>query len=324
MQASKPDFFIVGAPKAATSALWAHLRAHPQIFMPELKEPQFFGFDQEHLGHARRTLQEYLGLFGPAGGAERVGEASTNYLHSRTAAAEIAAFQPNASIVVMLRDPVAIMHAYHETQVAWGFEPIHDFAEALEAEQDRRRGRRLPPRSGIRENLYYRQVADLPRHVRRYFDTFGRERVHVVLFDDWCADAAAVYRQVLSFLGVDPGFRPELEPVNENRRVRSRRFHAFVLEPPPAISAAARAVIPAAMRSRWRHLLLRAATRTAPRIGLEPELLWALRQEFAPKIDELAALVDRDLSAWHRLPASATSARSRPAVDPTLSPAPSS
>ena len=41
----KPDFFIVGAPKCGTTSLYYYLRQHPQIFMPDYKEPHYFGKD---------------------------------------------------------------------------------------------------------------------------------------------------------------------------------------------------------------------------------------------------------------------------------------
>src|SRR5580698_10699934 len=37
-----PDFFVIGAPKAGTSALHAVLAAHPQLYMSAVKEPKFF------------------------------------------------------------------------------------------------------------------------------------------------------------------------------------------------------------------------------------------------------------------------------------------
>jgi hypothetical protein len=314
----EPDFFVVGAPKAATSALFAHLRRHPEIFMPALKEPQFFGRDQHHLGHSRRTPDEYLALFEGAGRARRVGEASTNYLYSATAAEEISAFAPDAAIIVMLRDPVAIMHAYHATMVAGGFEPIRHFARALEAETERRHGRLLPDRSGLRESLYYRHIADLPAHVERYFRVFGRERVHVILFDEWRSDEAGVYRETLRFLDVDDSFVPSFEVVNDNRTIRSNRIHDFVLEPPKPLSAAARALLPPPVRSRWRHGLLGLNTRRAAREPIEPGLLRELRAEFAPVIARLAELIERDLSAWEAVEAT-PHLSAAPAVEPTSS-----
>ena len=38
-----PDFVIAGHPKSGTSALYAMLDQHPDIFMSPSKEPGFFG-----------------------------------------------------------------------------------------------------------------------------------------------------------------------------------------------------------------------------------------------------------------------------------------
>ena len=77
---TRPNFFIVGAPKCGTTALYAYLRQHPDIFMPETKEPNFFGHDIERRRSQRLTEEEYLALFRLAGDARRVGEASVRYL----------------------------------------------------------------------------------------------------------------------------------------------------------------------------------------------------------------------------------------------------
>src|ERR1700722_9026460 len=107
-----PDFFIVGAPKTGTTSLHRTLRAHPQIYMPLLKEPRFLASDMRPRdGHARApselgypaTMDEYLALFTDAAPEQRVGEASAFYLWSRSAAASIAALQPAARIIATLR-----------------------------------------------------------------------------------------------------------------------------------------------------------------------------------------------------------------------------
>lgn len=277
-----------------------HLGAHPEVFMCPLKEPQYFGGDQHHIGHGRRTLEEYLALFEGAGDAARVGDASTNYLYSRSAAGEIAAFAPDASIIVMLRDPVEIMYAYHSTMMLSGFEPIREFADALAAEPLRRRGRCLPKRSGIRECLYYRDIADLAPHVTRYLETFGPDRVRVIVFEEWRSRAELTYRDTLAFLGVDPNFLPELSLVNVNRRIRNNRAHDLVLDPPRPLQWAARRLLPLGIRYPVSRRLLALNTRAANREAMEPGLLQELRAEFAPKIDELARLIGRDLSAWKK------------------------
>lgn len=233
------------------------------------------------------TVDEYVSVFADAGAAVRVGEISTTYLCSRSAASEIRAFNPEARIVIPLRDPITVMHAVHNLMVWTGFEPIHDFSAALQA-QERERSAQGPE---IRRELPpYRDVVDFAEHVGRYYDTFGRERVHVIVFDEWVADTPTVYGQLLEFLDVDPSFAPAPGVVNPNRVVRNRRLHDLLVR--------RYSFIPVRVRPRIRNVLVTLTTREAPREPIDPALLESLRVEFAPKIDRLAKLIDRDLSAW--------------------------
>jgi hypothetical protein len=107
-----PDFFIVGAFKSGTTALYDYLRLHPQVFMPFHKEPLFFGDDLSRR-YGRMTRAQYEALFADAKAGQRVGEASAWYLYSRSAAREIRGASPQAQIIVMLRNPVDVMYAQH-------------------------------------------------------------------------------------------------------------------------------------------------------------------------------------------------------------------
>src|SRR5437667_5641216 len=102
-----PNFFIVGAPRCGTTALYTYLRQHPDIFLPETKEPHYFNRDMNS-GGAIRDHKEYLSLFAGAQGRARVGEASVYYLSSAYAAREISKVCPGAKIIVMLRNPVDV------------------------------------------------------------------------------------------------------------------------------------------------------------------------------------------------------------------------
>ena len=290
----RPDFFIVGAPRSGTSALFEHLGSHPQIFVPRVKEPMVFGADQDFFYDRRMSLDEYITLFADAGDAVRIGEASTTYLYSETAASEIREFNPDARIIIMLRDPVAVMHAQHSISVWKGFEPIRDFATALDA-QDQRREQGLPPE---RPGPYYRDIVDFVDDVSRYFEVFGRDRVHVIVFEDWIGDVARAYRDTLEFLEVDPTFAPSFRTVNPNRRVRSDRLHDFIREPPATLQHIAHALIPAALRRRVQKKLFELNTRVVSREPLDPAIRVRLIAEFVPEIERLGKLIGRDLSAW--------------------------
>ena len=84
----RPDFFIVGAPKCGTTAMIDYLKQHPEVFVPDRKELDYFGSDLVFKGH-RLTEAEYLSFFSRATTEKRAGEGSVWYLHSTTAALEI-------------------------------------------------------------------------------------------------------------------------------------------------------------------------------------------------------------------------------------------
>ena len=137
----KPDFFIVGAPKCGTTALCDYLNQHPQVYVSANKEPFYFGSDLP--GHLDWTQQNYLALFEPAG--ERTcGEASVWYLYSKSAAQEIRTFNPEARIIIMLRNPVEMAYAMHNQGLYNLTEDIEDFDEAVKATERRSQGLDIP------------------------------------------------------------------------------------------------------------------------------------------------------------------------------------
>jgi hypothetical protein len=292
----RPDFFVVGAFKGGSTALYEGLRRHPQIFMPFHKEPLYFGDDLTRR-YGRFTEAEYLHLFNGAKPGQRVGEASTWYLYSVSAAREIRAFAPDAQILVVLRNPVDVMYAQHNQLIFNVIEDIPDFAAALAAEPDRRAGRRIPPGPKNVENLFYRHSVRFAEQLERYFDVFGRDRVHVMLYDDLQRDGAAVVRGALEFLGVDPSIAAAPPRANESRRVRSPLVQRLIFAPKlllPLAPFLRRFRVVRAMRTR----MLELNSETRPRAPMDPALRRRLLDEFTPDIDRLGRLIGRDLSAW--------------------------
>ena len=199
----KPDVFIVGAPKCGTSAMHHYLAAHDDIYMAK-KEMHAFGSDLRFGPQFyRRNLQEYLAEFDARNGERRAGEASVWYLYSTQAAAEIQAFNPEARIIIMLREPAEMLYSLYSQFRYDGNEHLKTFEEALAAEEKRRAGRCIKRQTYFAQGLVYRDAARYTAQVRRYFDVFGRDRVHVVIYDDLVADVRATYCRTLDFLGVD-------------------------------------------------------------------------------------------------------------------------
>jgi hypothetical protein len=293
---ARPDFFLVGAFKSGSTALYEGLRRHPQIFMPFHKEPLYFGDDLTRR-YGRMSEADYLRLFKDARPGQRVGEASTWYLYSTSAAREIKAFSPDAQILVVLRNPVDVMYAQHNQLIFNVIEDIPSFEEALAAEPERRAGRRIPPGPINIENLFYRHSVRFAEQLERYFEVFGRERVHVMLFDDLRRDGAGVVRGCLEFLGVDPSLAAPPPPANENRKVRSPLVQRLIFAPKlllPLAPFLRRFKTVRALRTR----LLEANSEVRERAPMNPALRRELTLEMAPEIERLATLIERDLSAW--------------------------
>lgn len=299
----RPDFFIVGAPKCGTTALYTYLKRHPQVFMPDLKEPRYFAKDLDS-GSPRdgyvvvRSLDKYLELFEPGIGAKRVGEASVLYMYSREAAREIRTFAPEARIIVMLRDPVDVMHAWHEQRLYTGNEDIQSFEDALAAEEDRRNGLRLPPNGTISAALQYRELVRFAEQLERYLDVFGRERVHVILYEDFRNDTESEFRRVLDFLDLEPMDEDAFPVVNASRRFRSPKLKRVVRNPPGWLLRTVRAVLPQRVRTPLVQAFIRASTSRDRRAPMDPALRRRLRAELSAEVDTLEGLLGRDLSAW--------------------------
>src|ERR1700691_3844946 len=112
-QGRVPDFFIVGHHKSGTTAMYEMLRPHPEIYMPAMKEPEFFGRDRTFGETRPQTYAEYLALFEAAGPRQLAGEASPSYLSSASAAKLIADVQPAARIIAILREPASFLNSLH-------------------------------------------------------------------------------------------------------------------------------------------------------------------------------------------------------------------
>ncbi|HLH15549.1 MAG TPA: sulfotransferase [Solirubrobacteraceae bacterium] len=310
-----PDFFIVGHPKCGTTALYQMLGRHPQIYMPENKEPRFFApelwsrFGDRASPQAKRlhTLDGYLALFAGARADQRVGEATTAYLRSQTAAARIAQAQPAARIIAILREPASFLRSYHLQLVKSNAETERDFRRAIALEDERRAGRSIPRGCHSPPALLYSEHVRYVQQLRRYHDVFPAEQVLVLIYDDFRADNQATMRRVLRFLQVDD--TAEIEPV-ETKRVKAVRALALhrladgvrvARRNPAGASATARAVnalTPAALRSDAVRSLWRRAV-YAPPPPVDEAFMLELRRHFEPEVRAISEYLGRDLvSLW--------------------------
>lgn len=297
----KPNFFIVGAPKCGTTALYEYLRTHPNIFMAAIKEPHFFAGD---LGSYPRikTIQEYEGLF--AGATDEhlaVGEASVYYLRSTTAAGNIHRFNPAARIIAMFRNPVDMVYALHSQLLYVGEEVVSDFEQAWRLQQRRSQGLDLPPNSRGAFLLQYEQFGRFGTQVQRLLSIFPPAQLKLILHDDLAADPARVYDEVIQFLGLPHDGRTSFPRINESKRTRLDWLRTFSRKPPPMLRTAVRRLKQAVGGtgiSAVASKLVELNTVREPRAPLSPELRRELVETFREEVLLLSRLLNRDLSHW--------------------------
>jgi Sulfotransferase family len=299
-----PDFFIVGHPKCGTTALYEMLRRQAGIYMPALKEPQFFASEMRvgsRPEHLPETLEEYLALFTDARADQVIGEASPSYLRSHTAAALIAEVQPQARIVAILREPASLLRSVHLQFVQAVIETEYDLRTALALEEDRRQGRNLPRAGYWPLALQYSDHVRYVEQLRRYQEAFGRERMLVLIYDDFRADNDATVRTVLRFLGVDDSAPIDALEANPTVAARSQAVHelvhAMVVGRGPLTRGVKRTLTtltPRAPRRRLLRALRRTVVYGAPPAADE-QLMAELRRRYAGEVVALSEYLGRDL-----------------------------
>jgi len=299
-----PDFFIVGHSKSGTTALYEMLRRHPQIFMPDLKEPVFFASElprQAHRYVAPATLEEYLSLFSAAESDQRIGEASASYLWSVSAAGRIAQARPDARIVAILREPASFLRSLHLQCVQSHYESEKDLRTALSLEPARRQGQNIPPRSLWPQVLLYSEHVRYVEQLRRYHAVFPAEQVLVLIYDDFRRENEATVRRVLRFLDVDDTRGVEVVEANPTLRMRSQRLdeslHALSVGPGPvsrALGATVKSVLPKGFRRRALLATQRRLVVAEPE-SPDAELMLELKRKYKPEVLALSEYLDRDL-----------------------------
>ena len=309
-----PDFFIVGHQKCGTTALYLMLKSHPAIFMSDVKEPRYFASDQRSRftrgapsSRRPRTLEAYLSLFAGARPEQRVGEASPQYLRSTAAPQEIAALAPSARMIAILREPASYLRSFHLQTVSSNVETQRDFRKAIELEDERRRGKRIPRHCHHPEALLYSDHVRYVDQLRRYHAVFPREQVLVLVYEDFRRDNEATVRKVLRFLEVDETHPIESIDTKPVKAIRSLPLHQLAgagkrahKNPTGAapLERAVNALTPGFMRGesfrrRWRRLVYAAPAPPDEQFMLE------LRRRFKPEVQALSDYLGKDmLSAW--------------------------
>jgi hypothetical protein len=302
-----PDFFVVGHAKSGTTALYAMLSQHPQLFLG-IKEPRYFATElhyRDRPGATPKTLEQYKAWFAAADPQQLIGDVSPDYLWSHHAPRLIAEAQPDARIVAILREPASFLHSLHRQWLRHYVETESDFGKALELEEPRRQGRQIPADTYWPNGLFYSDHARYVQQLRRYHELFGRERVLVLIYDDYLRDNQATVRQVLRFLDVDDDVPIRSRQFNESVDVQAPRLHGLLrkltIADSPALAALKRsltAITPRGLRQQALSTVRKRVVFGEPSAPDEA-LMLELRRRLQPEVAALSDYLGRDLtSLW--------------------------
>jgi hypothetical protein len=300
--ARKPNFFIIGAPKCGTSSLINTLRWHPNVYVPLAYEPQYFCKDFQSI--ADYTPETYLQLFDAVTNEQTaVGEKSVIYLYSEVAVQNILEFDPNARLIVMLRNPVDLIYSWH-SQLYYSFlENIEDFDAAWAMQERRSQGEQIPERCPVPFALQYREIGLLGKYLRKLYASAPHDQIKIIFMEDFQVDENQVYKETLGFLDVPYVPRRDQRRLNSNKRYRFRWLGSMLTH--DATSPASRAFgyfekLPLIRNFTIRHWLHEWNKIEYNRKPLSPELRQMLITEFRDDINDLSELTGRDLSHWLR------------------------
>jgi Sulfotransferase family len=299
-----PDFVVAGAARAGSTALVESLRSHPDVFVTQPKEPHFLAYagekptftgpgDDLTINAAAVTRHDdYLALFDGADPGSTLGEGSvsTLYQHER-ALPRLHELNPQARLLVVLRDPVDRAFSSFQYLRNRGYEREDDFLHAVAREDERRR-------AGWHHLWHYTAMSTYADAVAHAQDVFGADRVHVEWYDDLVDHGDETLDRVHAFVGVDQARRPSAEGGRVNvSGVPKRAWLQAAMHRASGsrvLRGAVKSVVPFGMRERIRN-----ANLTTQQVS--PQARGELASVFSPDLDRLEKVLGRSVpERWRR------------------------
>ncbi|RDK87330.1 sulfotransferase family protein [Marinirhabdus gelatinilytica] len=240
-QPNKANLFLVGAMKAGTTTLMDFLSQHPKVYASPIKEPHYFVeappkvlydpsrfFSLEkylenefpaslHIANVKERSQ-YEMLFSLAREERYLLEGSTQYLHAPGTAEKIHSYNPEATILIIRRDPLKRAFSHYSMLTGLSKE-LRTFEEVMKEEIQLYENGTLPWYSCLAMSFYQKPIA----MYRRYFD-----KVLVVDFEALVRNSPETVKLVFDSLDLE---HIDLEPVknpNTGRNIKYKRVFYFL------------------------------------------------------------------------------------------------
>ena len=202
----KVDFFCIGAQKAGTTLLHDILIQHPEIYLPQEKEAHFFDVDELY----EKGLDYYSSLFSTLSNEKIVGNINPNLqIDNKSIERIIDCYGTDIKIIFLLRNPVKRAYSHYLMSFKRGYENL-DFLSAIKAESKRienpveHKGYYTQESGHFEKNhLGYINRGLYAEKVKYLLNTFPKNNVKIILFEDFIKNKEVVLSEILNFLEVD-------------------------------------------------------------------------------------------------------------------------
>ena len=291
-----PNLFIVGAPKCGTTSMYEYLKQHPDIFMIENKEPQFFNTDHKY--ETRQSSKVYFKQFETEEKVKYLGEATPMYLYSNEAPENIKKISPDAKIIIMVRRPADIVYSRYLQNLKNGVENAKTFLQALQLEETRKKGRKIPKNNQAVERLYYSMYPKYEQPIRKYMNAFGKKNVKVILFDNLKKDTEKVVRETCEFLEINSDYNYQALVYNKAKKNRLNWLHRFYKYPPKSLKKIARLVFNEKQRAEIFKTFIRFNQKNYEKEDMDSAIEQKINVENLHETEFLEQFLQTDLSHW--------------------------
>ncbi len=296
-----PNFLLIGAQKAGTTALSHYMKQHSQIYISPIKEPGFFDFegqkpnflgpgDRELFSHVSTDIESYRRLFQGVSNEIAIGEATTWYLYSSRAPERIQYYIPNVKLIVILRNPVDRAYSAYLHVIRDGRELITDFAQALLEEETR-----------INQNWeylwHYKQMGFYYAQLKRYFDLFNKNQIRVYLYEDLKDNPVALMQDICRFLNVDETLITGSPPRRNVSGIPKNKFLDYLLKKQNFkwLKTPFKLFLSSKMRE---NIIVNLNNKNLIKPQISPAARIQLAKMYREDILKLQELIERDLSSW--------------------------
>jgi hypothetical protein len=302
----RPTFVVAGAARAGSTAVVEGLRAHPDVFVTQPKEPHFLalGGEPAHFTGPGDDVtinrvavcdrDAYLALYPEDGPFLALGEGSVSTLYyPATSIPAVQSLNPDLRLVVILREPVDRAFSSYQYLRVRGFEPCDDFLTAVEDEP-----RRIE--QGWHHLWHYTGMSRYAEPLSQFLAAFG-EQVGVWFYDDLDRDPSGTLSAIQRFVGVDPARSPvsEAQRVNASGRPKRQALHQAIqwASRHPAVRDTVKRAVPFSVRERIRSSNLQPQ-------GVSDEVRAHLAPRFVEDLERLEELLGRPVpESWtNRVP----------------------